>query len=211
MFDNIALDVVIGLVFIYLLYSLLVTIIQEIIANKLSFRAKFLEKAVIRMLEDDYSDNNWAGILINRLTEKEKKACKFYTSFYAHPLIKYLSEKPGKSKPSYIVNETFSKVIVDLLRGDNVGVGENVRAKIEDSLKDGTLKWDKRANAKGSEIQPKTLSYLTSIWIDAQGDVEKFKVLLERWFDETMNRTTGWYKRYTQFISLFIGLIIAIV
>lgn len=211
MFDNVALDVVIGLVFIYLLYSLLVTIIQEIVANKLSFRAKFLEKAVIRMLEDKHSDNNWAGILINRMTEKEKKAYKFYSNFYAHPLIKYLSEKPGKSKPSYIINETFSKVIIDLLRGDNVTAGENMRAKIEESLKDGTLKWNKKAGTEGDEIQPKTLLYLNSIWVDAQGDIEKFKELLEKWFDETMNRTTGWYKRYTQFISLLTGLIIAIV
>lgn len=58
MFNNFALDVFIGLVFIFLLYSLLATIIQEMIATRLAFRAKVLEKAIIRMLEDLETDNH---------------------------------------------------------------------------------------------------------------------------------------------------------
>ena len=53
MLDSVVLDIVIGLVFIYLLYSLLATIIQEIIASYFGFRAKILERAVFRMLEDE--------------------------------------------------------------------------------------------------------------------------------------------------------------
>jgi hypothetical protein len=56
MFNNVALDVVIGLIFIFLLYSLLATIIQECIATQLGFRAKVLEKAILRMLEDGKND-----------------------------------------------------------------------------------------------------------------------------------------------------------
>ena len=52
MFNNVALDVFIGLVFVFLLYSLLATILQEMISTKLAFRSKVLEKAIIRMLED---------------------------------------------------------------------------------------------------------------------------------------------------------------
>jgi hypothetical protein len=45
---------------------------------------------------------------------------------------------------------------------------------------------------------------------DANNDLEKFKVSLELWFDETMKRTTGWYKRQCQRITFCIGLILAI-
>lgn len=58
MFNNVALDIFIGLVFIYLLYSLLATIIQEMIATRLAFRAKVLEKAILRMLDDTQNDNH---------------------------------------------------------------------------------------------------------------------------------------------------------
>lgn len=45
MLNNVALDASIGLVFIYLLYSLLVTIIAELIATKLGLRARNLREA----------------------------------------------------------------------------------------------------------------------------------------------------------------------
>ncbi len=54
MFDSVAFEVVIGLVFIYLLYSLLVTILGEIIANSLGIRARLLRVAIERMLNDGY-------------------------------------------------------------------------------------------------------------------------------------------------------------
>ena len=52
MLDNVALNVVIGLVFIYLLYSLFATVLSEIIATKLGLRARNLKEAVDRMLND---------------------------------------------------------------------------------------------------------------------------------------------------------------
>lgn len=53
MLNVVVLDVVIGLVFIYLLYSLLVTIIQEIIATQFGFRAKILQRSIFRRLDDE--------------------------------------------------------------------------------------------------------------------------------------------------------------
>src|SRR5262245_16449583 len=116
MFNNIALDVVIGLVFIFLLYSLLATIIQEIIATKLKFRAKILEKGIIRMLEDGRSSpsNNTVNLFRKRNTLLNMRIAAW---FYAHPLIKYLGENNDYSKPSYLSSQNFSKVMVDLLKG----------------------------------------------------------------------------------------------
>ena len=45
MFNSIVLDSVIGLVFIFLLYSLLATILGEMIANWLGLRARMLRQA----------------------------------------------------------------------------------------------------------------------------------------------------------------------
>ena len=52
MFNNEALDVVIGIVLIYLLYSMLVTLVGEYVATKLGMRARILRIAVERMLND---------------------------------------------------------------------------------------------------------------------------------------------------------------
>ena len=53
MTGNVALDIFVGIVFVYLLYSLLATIIMEIIATFLGLRARNLNYALKRMLKDE--------------------------------------------------------------------------------------------------------------------------------------------------------------
>jgi hypothetical protein len=70
------------------------------------------------------------------------------------------------------------------------------------------LKWD--TGSGPVKICPETVKYLNSLWADAQGDVEKFKGYLENWFDQTMERATGWYKKNIQVVLFVIGFTIAI-
>jgi hypothetical protein len=244
MFNNAALDVVIGLVFVYLLYSLLGTLLQEIIATNIGLRGYILQKAIRRMLDDDTRNQKREEERLSKLEEilndyvfpgncedpgsdqltrfekkkenlqkhKDRQKCepirhRFSSAFYTHPLIKYLAADTFflKKKPSYIDSDTFSKVVVDLLRGQNMAVGMSDRDFIQASLTKGRINWDEDVR-----IDHETLLYLKSIWADAEGDVIKFKANLKQWFDEMMDRTTGWYKKYTQLILLGVGFAIAI-
>jgi len=207
MFNSGVLDVVIGLVFIYLLYSLLATIIQEIISSLFSFRAKVLERAVVRMLEDEThrkSRIRGALSLFKKSGHGGEKGTPSW-EFYDHPLIKFLGENKRSCKPSYINRETFSKVLLDLMRGDGVRPGDDIRPLVQKALD------ESRMITGNAPIGPETLRYLRSIWTDAQGDVEKFREYLENWFDETMDRASGWYKKNVQFILFFIGLTMAVI
>ncbi len=207
MLNSSILDIVIGLIFIYLLYSLLATIIQEIIASHFSFRAKILERAVFRMLEDENKFNSKfrsISYLFKKIGNGGAKNSMTY-EYYKHPLILFLGESDCRGKPAYINKETFSKVIVDLLRGKDVTPEDDIKLLIQKSLNDQTTNW---GNAR---IGDQTLSYLKSIWVDANGDVGKFKHHLENWFEETMDRASTWYKKYVQFILFFVGLAISIV
>jgi len=235
MFKSIALDVVIGLVFIFLLYSMLATIIQEIIATKLAFRSKILQKAILRMLEDGKTTTfspffdvlkGFYQLMFRTDTLKGKR---FATAFYTHPLIKYLTEDNWFSKPAYLDAKNFSKVIIDLLHGIEPNLqGYNI-LKIKDSVDSGLLKDNLKTNDPANpankaykeenkisnskeiiDINPETQLFLQSLLTESQGDVEKLKVLLEKWFDDTMDRATGWYKRYTQYILLIIGFVLAV-
>lgn len=195
------LDIVIGLVFIYLLYSLLATIVQEIIATWIGLRARLLRQAISRMLNDGLDES----VLFSRLGtlrsifSSGRKVQGFAGEFYLHPLIKYLGEDTWHSKPSYLSARNFSKVVIDLLRGKDFQFGDNLGNAINAGLA-----------AEQTRINPQTLSYLRGLWIDSQGDVDRFRDSLEKWFDDTMLRVTGWYKRYTQVFLFFIGLLIAI-
>lgn len=241
MFNNVVLDVFIGLVFIYLLYSLLATILQEIIANQLAFRSKVLEKAILRMLEDGQttgSNSFWDrvksyGHLFGKPNLLIGKTISPW--FYAHPLIKYLGEDNFYSKPAYLSAQNFSKVMIDLLKG----FGENTTndaQTINDSINSGSI-FKIPINMESDQNNPAvraillsqgtnntlinsndkvlmnidTTLFLKSLWFESGADTDKFKAKLEKWFDDTMERCTGWYKRYNRSILFVLGLIIAIV
>jgi hypothetical protein len=186
MFNSGVLNVVIGLVFIFLLYSLLATIIQELIATYSGMRARILKRGIAKMLDDDKTNNAMS------------------MAFYDHPLIKFLGENKFFTKPSYLTAQNFSKVFIDLLRGNKTQPGENPGPQIQHALDSKKISWGT------GNIGDETRKYLQSLWTDAQGDVEKFRELLEKWYDDTMERVSGWYKRWTQLILLGIGLVLAI-
>ena len=216
MFDSIVLDVIIGLVFIYLLYSLLASILQEMIATNLGFRAKVLEKAILRMLHDDKETSkilsrftSWKHLLLSYDWLKDKPAA---AAFYNHGLIKYLSEDKWHKRPSYISAKNFSKVLIDLMRGFDPKAGEDFRIKVEAALASGKIDISTPSNPNQYfTIDEGTLIYIRSLWADAQGDIEKFKTSLENWFDDMMKRASGWYKRYIQLVLFVIGFGMAVI
>ena len=212
MTNLIVLDVVIGLVFVYLLYSMLATILQELLATWFSFRSKLLERAIFRMLEDgSLFDSRFSSLKsLFKKQSKVQNTTSLTGSFYRHPMVKYLAEDKYNSKPSYITKETFSKVIIDLLHGDKLKAGDEIKPLIENSINAGTI-YDDKYKSGVLAINTETLRFIRSVWVDAQGDVDVFRKSLEQWFDDTMERCTGWYKRHTQYILLVLGLLIAIV
>jgi Ca2+/Na+ antiporter len=180
MFDSVVLNMVISLVFIYSLYSLLVTTINEIAASFFSLRAKTLEKAIARML----TDNN-------------EKLNETVTKFYQQPLIKYLAED-NTSKPSYLTSASFANTLVHLCNDFAAGAPET-QAQLLNGIQ------------KIKEVNPETGNYLETLYNEAGGDVSKFKALSENWFNETMDRASGWYKKQTQKITLVVAFLVAVV
>jgi hypothetical protein len=209
---NVVLDVFIGLVFLYLLYSLLATVLQEIISRWFGLRARMLHKAVRRMLEDEATSASNKVVAFLRQTfdtwdrffKPQRPHEGFLKAFYQHPTIKYLGEDRVASKPSYLHNHNFANTIVHLLRGSQYdGATMSEADLIGASLNNGTL-------ADGTPINQETLRHLRMLMADARRDPYAFRARLEDWFDETMQRTTGWYKKQTQLILFFVGLMVAI-
>lgn len=179
MSDSIALNVVISLVFIYSLYSLLVTTLNEIIASFFNLRAKTLEKGIRRMLTDN-------GDKVNTIVD----------AFYKQPAIKYLGENNTK-KPSYLTSASFSHALVYLCT-DLAAGATDAQAQLLTGIQE--IK----------KVNPETGKFLERLYNDASGDLLKFQELSEKWFNETMDRATGWYKKQTQKITLFVAFVVAL-
>lgn len=176
MFGSDILDAAIGLFLVYFLFSLLCSAINEwIIAHWSRFRAKMLEQGIRQMLADP------------KITGGKKT---FADEFFAHPLISALSDESGK-KPSYIPSHTF----VDGL----FAVAEEI-----------AIKANPATNKIGTNIQnltnvvngiystlPETHRVIHSI-VGSAVDIPEARKKLEDWFDTSMERIGGAYKRKTQ-------------
>lgn len=209
MTGSIAIDVALGLCFVFLLYSLLATIIQEFIMRILSLRARMLVKAVSRML--DQSDEIAGNKLADFFLEAGRNLARFFDDsfrnrpvtkrFYTHPIIKYLGESAWNRKPSYLAASTFSQTLIDLLRGPDYDGSQDQMKLIRDSIYNNSI----FAAKCDADCQ------LRMFLAESKGDVEKFRAHLEKWFNETMERCTGWFKKQTQFILLILGFVLAVI
>jgi len=211
MFDNVGFNVAIGLVFIYLLYSLLVTTVGEYISTKLGIRARLLRIAIERMLNDGYfekiehkKNKHFQGWLRkNVFYEADEFKNSFAGRFYEFPAIKYLARIEddykgmfSSTKPSYLSADYFADSLIDFL--DAKGVGTNSMEKIAFCLKYNT-----------HHIQPKTLKQFVNLFERSENNKVTYKQNLIKWFNETMDRTTGWHKRKMRTISFYLAFIIA--
>ncbi len=227
MFNSVVLDVVIGLIFIYLLYSLLASILSEIAATAMSLRARNLKEAIDRMLTDD-KKYGWLRRLLDSMNILKNPKNPVVNTFYDHPEIKYMGSSGAYKNPSNFKAASFSKALTELLAGtdpfDKEGLKTNLkRDKIEFGVKqkkqaenaDDIKKPDKSAFRKlilwfrhwawkntqdedkkvNPVLEPETAGYIRNLWNESQGDIEKFKLLLEGWFEKTMVHTLEWYKR----------------
>lgn len=111
---------------------------------------------------------------------------------YQHPLIQSLS--PPNSKPSYIPSRTFALALLDLIAPATMD-GNRTLADLK----------------AGMVNLPQPLQRtLTNLLDEAQHDVERLKTQIEIWFNNGMDRASGWYKRKTQWIQFFLGLSLVI-
>ncbi|MDR6570422.1 hypothetical protein PV783_11790 [Chitinophaga sp. CC14] len=211
MFSNLAIDVALGLIFIYLLYSLLASVVQELVARIFNSRARLLTKGLRRMLEeDDHSkDLGWFGkfTFFNWFYELGWSVVYFFEpfrknpflkKFYSTPSIRNLGENSATSRPAYISPQIFSQTMVHLLRGSvQEHKGTDAQA-IKAALTHNYL-----------HLVPDTREHLLQLFEDAGHNTAAFRINMEGWFNETMTRASGWYRKQTQTWLLCMGIAIA--
>jgi hypothetical protein len=236
MTGSVALDVVIGLLFIYLLYSLFATVLTEIIVTYIGLRARNLKEAVDRMLNDEPEyDRGFLNRTIDSFKLTKNPTNPRITNFYNHPEIKYLGSTGIFKIPSSFKALSFSKTIIYLLnetgykkltmaddakmknpdKGDIKGVPvtpvskDLITAALEAIIEEHE---DVKVDPSDKErivLDHETAKYVFSMWHDSYGDIVKFKLHLETWFDRTMEQCLEWYKRKIQIVLLVLGFMLA--
>ncbi|HEX9504174.1 MAG TPA: hypothetical protein VF974_07735 [Patescibacteria group bacterium] len=270
MFGSPLLDVVIGLTYIFLIYSLMATSVKEAIATSFGLRSGMLKQGIaVGMLSNTSNDIRWKSILLGILNflkeiiyrigfwpaKKEWKK-NLGDKFFDHPLIRNYGSSRIYPTPSYIPKDNFSTVLIDILKGefrdklefialyyckidkptckDMDTVADQVNKlnalsdilKIKEVLEFYARKYQEETPARTltgsipSYITPgttklfiidlDTLKILQVHLRESFFNMDDFRKGLEDWFEYSMNRVSGWYKRQAQFILFGLGLMTAV-
>lgn len=114
------LDVAIGLVLIFLLVSLFLTALVEIIESILKTRAADLERAIALMLNDPANAQNEA---INAFYKHPLVSALFDGDYHTSSKSLFFRREKGGNLPSYIPRDLFSTVAMDLQATGAAGGG----------------------------------------------------------------------------------------
>jgi hypothetical protein len=122
-------------------------------------------------------------------------------ALFGHPLVQSLQTRRVRlgtarlRNPSYLSARLFARVLVDMLVPDSSG--ETTLTQVAKTI----------ANLPDRVPAKKSLLALVK---RAEGNIDRFEALLEQWYDEHMDRVSGWYKRWTRVMLAVVGLVIAV-
>lgn len=219
------LDVAIGLAFVYFLLSLVCSAVREMIEAILKRRAVHLERGIRELLEGGRpsvgpvdsppsSTSVWPWRASARVrTEVSGETSDLVAALYNHPLVSGLfrgtydsTGRWGRTRwPSYIPSRSFALALFDLAVRHPTSVDADDTALSYVSLSHARMRLDDASSGNGSTGH----RALATIFDAAQYDANRALAGIEDWYNSTMDRVAGWYKRETQWILLGVGLLIA--
>lgn len=178
------LDVAISLALIYLALSIFCSALKEWIARWLDLRSTTLRASIELILQDSTAGGIAAAL-------------------HAHPLISGLrfAKVPY---PAYIPTQTFARALADI-----------ALQRVQPPLA-GTGKAAVAVPAGGADAAPgitiptATRTLLETLLRGSLGDIAEVETRLGKWFDDSMERASGWYKRKAQLIIVGIAAVLTI-
>ena len=193
------LEVAIGLAFLYLLLAVFCTTANEWIAGILGTRSKMLEQAMQQLLA------NQAGVAPvaqaaaaggGAAPAPAQSAANFAAQFYEHPIIAGMMRQAGGDLKhfSYLPSRSFATVVMDLVTPNSPG--RITMAELETGIR----------NMPDGSVKQALLAAIQN----AGDDLQLAQKNIEAWFDDTMARVSGWYKRFTQKWTVVFALLFVI-
>lgn len=196
MFDSAVLEVTVGVLVVFLLVSTVCTAIREGIEARLKTRAAYLEAGIRELLQDT------SGTGIAQAFFRHPVIFSLYSGDYTPGAAERSTLESGGNLPSYISGRSFAMALLDIVaRGPTTDA-----ASASPDLAPITLASLRRnvASVGNPHLQRMLLLAIDS----AEGDIERARQNLHTWFDDSMGRVSGWYKRSTQKVLFFIAVVV---
>ena len=197
MLNSTILDVVIGLIFLFLSVSVAASTATEAVASWLNLRARTLRTGLMDLLNDQHFKNLAAELYDHALINPRGPGLPPGTppagNSQAEPCAPVTSGVT-KNGPAYIQPKQFADAFIDVLKFWPAEGEFPTMAELNAAV-------DARVPATDN---PQINALLKGIILRAGGDMVKIRTELSNWFDNAMDRLSGVYKRHAQ-LSIFIA------
>ena len=183
MFNSTVLDVGIGLIFIYLLLAIICTALNEWISGGFRLRSKNLASAIEQLLDNQKGSGD--------------SPLSFLDQFYSHPLVSSQltpGAARGNNHPAYLPSRIFATAVMDLATVQK-------RGTIAFSDLDQGIK-----NLPNGDVKTALLALIQN----ADSNLQKAQRNIEQWFDDTMDRASGWYKRRNELVTIAVAIFLTL-
>ena len=189
-----SIEILIAIILVFALLSVLVSTLVEWINNVRKTRGKMLRRSILQMLNDPL--NLQYGFLILK-----------------HPMIDVMNNQSEKRPFQYLASDVFANALIDVIgRQAELGVPIKKNKHNEFSTKEdlhafSTMQMFENGLEQMNDSPFKDM--LLSFYSKSGGEFEALKEILENWFDNYMDRTTGWYKRNLHTKFIVVGMLVA--
>ncbi len=218
------LDVGIGLILIYLLLSLVCSAAREMAEAFFKTRAMNLELGIRQLLTDPTeAKHSWLPFTtqtfswfwaywwpkLSRVSPCDPNTTDWVAELYKHPLISglYDGKYEEKNLPAYIPARTFALALMDLVlpptaQGKSGAAGATAALEFPPAAAPLQPLREKVILLPDGQLKNALLPLIDS----AGNNVIQARENIENWFNGSMDRVSGWYKRHTQWILFWLGL-----
>ncbi len=210
MLNSETLEVAIGMAFLFLLMSIICTAVKEWLEGMLKWRAMDLERALRTLLDDNDGTvhrlpvpppgHRFAvpGPLRPGASARQVAHLRQERALHA------LEPAPQPAPPTFRPRTSRPPFSTWVARGPVSDSGSDDQGATSYRFTIQSLR--ERAAALAS---PHLRRAVLSAIDHSGGDIERLRLNIQRWFDGTMDRASGWYKRRTQTVLFVLGLAVA--
>jgi hypothetical protein len=199
MIQNAALDVAIGLILMFLMLSLLCSVVNEFIATKLNLRASTLAAALKGLIDDkDLRGRFYDHGLIDGTHQVTGTGFQSLWIAITRGIAAVWGPRNDEAAddaqhPSYLSAQNVALALIGSIDPANPTPGIAEIKQLIDKLPDSNVKSAMQAS-------------LTT----AGTDITTFRDNVAKWYDDAMDRLSGAYKRKVKWISMLVGLLVAV-
>jgi hypothetical protein len=202
MFGSVVLEVMIGLAGVFLVFSLVVSGVREVIAKALQTRSKQMWAKLSQILDAPSPETAQMGSPKSALTIGDMRPIpsecgdtlseRLARHAFIQP-IDAVTVPAKKAKTHHISTNVFTRSLLDLLAEDQSG---EMMARIGKGIKE--------------LASPRLKRQLQALIDQGADDIASLQEAVGKWYDTHMEALSALYRRRTRWVSFFIGVALAL-